>query len=160
MIIGLFSDTHDNLPAIARAVAFFNRKKVSAVLHAGDFVAPFAVRKINQLACPWEGVFGNNDGEHKGLADASAGRIKAAPLRIVLGGRQIVVVHSLAQLDLKKVKAGLVVCGHTHQPSIEQRGSTLIVNPGECCGWLSGVSTVALVDLERMKASLHRLPAR
>lgn len=160
MIIGLLSDTHDNLPAISRAVSFFNRKKVSFVLHAGDFVAPFAVKALAGLACPWQGVFGNNDGEHAGLAAASGGAIHAAPLRTVIDGRHIIVVHSLAQLDLKKVKAALIVCGHTHQPMIEQRGRSLVVNPGECCGWLSGVSTVALVDLRRMQAALHRLPAR
>lgn len=68
MIIGALSDTHDNLPKIEKAVKFFNKKKVDFVLHAGDFVAPFAVDRLNKLSCEWLGVFGNNDGEKKGLA--------------------------------------------------------------------------------------------
>ena len=157
MIIGLVSDTHDNLPAIGRAVDFFNAKKTGYVLHAGDFVAPFAVKAVMKLSCEWQGVFGNNDGEHQGMTAASAGRIHAAPLRIELGGRQIVVVHSLAQVDPAKVKADLVVCGHTHQPQVSRQGKVTIVNPGECCGWLSGISTVALVDLSTLKAVIHTL---
>jgi len=37
---------------------------------------------------------------------------------------------------------------------IEKRGRTLVVNPGECCGYLSGKRTVALVDTETMNAEL------
>jgi putative phosphoesterase len=37
-MIGIISDTHDNLPAIKRAVDLFNEKNVDLVLHAGDFV--------------------------------------------------------------------------------------------------------------------------
>lgn len=157
MIIGLVSDTHDNLPAINRAVSFFNTRKADYVLHAGDFVAPFAVKVLMKLACDWQGVFGNNDGERQGLSAASEGRIHAAPLRVELGGKRIVVVHSLAQLDLQETKADLVVCGHTHQPQVSRQGAMTVVNPGECCGWLSGVSTVALVDLAAMNADVHTL---
>jgi len=48
MIIGLMSDSHDNLPKIKQAVEFFNKKKVKLVLHAGDFVAPFVVRELKE----------------------------------------------------------------------------------------------------------------
>ncbi|MEM2172632.1 MAG: metallophosphoesterase family protein, partial [Thermoproteota archaeon] len=38
MLIGLISDTHDNLIMIEKSVAFFNEKKVEVVLHAGDVI--------------------------------------------------------------------------------------------------------------------------
>jgi uncharacterized protein len=44
-LIGLISDSHDNLNAIRKAVEFFNRKEVKAVLHAGDLVSPFTIWK-------------------------------------------------------------------------------------------------------------------
>ncbi|MCM8780547.1 MAG: metallophosphoesterase family protein, partial [Candidatus Omnitrophica bacterium] len=68
MRIGIISDTHDNLPKIDSAVEYFNRQRVGFVLHAGDFVAPFAVAKLKKLDCDWAGVFGNNDGEREGLS--------------------------------------------------------------------------------------------
>ena len=62
MLVGIMADTHDNVPAIEQAVLFFNQKKVAFVVHAGDFIAPFSLKPLENLRCPWIGVFGNNDG--------------------------------------------------------------------------------------------------
>jgi putative phosphoesterase len=40
----------------------------------------------------------------------------------------------------------VVVHGHTHQASLSKEGRTLVVNPGEICGYLSGKSTFAILD--------------
>jgi len=37
------------------------------------------------------------------------------------------------------------------------KGKTLLVNPGEVCGYLSGRKTVALLDLEEMNAEIVEL---
>jgi predicted phosphodiesterase len=44
----------------------------------------------------------------------------------------IYVIHDLNQIDIDPVAAGVhvVVSGHSHQPSIEERGSVMYVNPG------------------------------
>ncbi len=157
MIIGALSDTHDNLPKIEKAVKFFNKKKVDFVLHAGDFVAPFAVDRLNKLSCEWLGVFGNNDGEKKGLASKSQGRIKEPPLRIRLSGKKITVVHDAGSIDLAKEKADLVIFGHSHKAEISRIKEKLFLNPGECSGWLSGHSSVALVDLGPMAAKIFEI---
>jgi len=34
---------------------------------------------------------------------------------------------------------------------------TLIINPGECGGWLSGKSTIALLDLKNLEAKIIEL---
>ena len=157
MIIGILSDSHDNLPVIARAVSFFNRQKAGFVFHCGDFVAPFTIDRLMKLECDWLGVFGNNEGEKKGLAAKSGGRIGKPPLKKKMGGRSIVVVHDIASLALKGPKPDLVAFGHNHMPSVEVRCGTLFVNPGECSGWLSGVPTVALVDLDAMSARIVKI---
>jgi hypothetical protein len=157
MRIGILSDTHDNLPKIEKAVRFFNRKKVDFVLHAGDFVAPFTINKLEKLSCEWQGVFGNNDGEKKGLLLKSQGKIHAPPLRIRLAGKKITVVHDRNSLDFKKEKADLIIFGHSHQAEITRIGDKLIVNPGECSGWLSGKSSVAIVDLESSSAKIFKV---
>ncbi|MEO0083560.1 MAG: YfcE family phosphodiesterase, partial [candidate division WOR-3 bacterium] len=66
-VIGIISDTHDNLPNIKRAVKIFNQRKVSLVIHCGDFVAPFTLLTFKELQCPLTGVFGNCDGEKEYL---------------------------------------------------------------------------------------------
>jgi putative phosphoesterase len=51
----------------------------------------------------------------------------------------------------------IVVCGHTHEPRIDRREGRLIVNPGECCGWLSGRCTVAIIDTRTMTADIQEV---
>jgi putative phosphoesterase len=157
MRIGVISDTHDNLPAIERAVTFFNAQKMDFVFHAGDYVAPFAAARLAALSCDWRGVFGNNDGEIDGLTRISGSRIVEGILRVEIGGRKIAVTHDLHLVALEKEKAQIIVCGHTHKPELSTRKARLVVNPGEACGWLSGDSTVAIIDLDTMKARIHTL---
>jgi uncharacterized protein len=157
MRIGILSDTHDNLPKIEKAVKLFNQKKVDFVLHAGDFVAPFTIDKLRKLSCEWRGVFGNNDGEKKGLSAKSQGRIKNAPLRIRLGGKKITLVHDRAILDFGEEKADLIIFGHTHQAGVSRLNGKLIVNPGECSGWVSGDASVAVADLESLTAKILKI---
>jgi len=67
MLIGLISDTHDNLPMIEKAVKKLNEENVALVLHAGDYISPFVIPKFKTLNAPLIGVFGNNDGDHEFL---------------------------------------------------------------------------------------------
>ncbi|MCK9594998.1 MAG: metallophosphoesterase [Candidatus Omnitrophica bacterium] len=157
MKIGIISDTHDNLPKLERAVSLFNKNKVDFVLHAGDYVAPFTIDKMNALSCDWLGVFGNNDGEKKGLAAKSMNRIKEPPYRLKLFGRKITLLHDPQSLEIKKEKADLVVFGHTHKPELAKLKDKLVVNPGECSGWISGKSTAAIVDLAGLTARIIKI---
>lgn len=154
MKIGVISDTHDNLSMISAAVRLFNRLKTDFVIHAGDFVAPFTVPEINKLDCPWKGVFGNNDGERKGLSAASGGRIGEAPLILSFDSRKIIVVHDIVLLEGKKPQADILIYGHSHKPLVEKNGRLLSLNPGECGGWLSGKSTVAVLDTAALSAEI------
>jgi len=110
---------------------------------------------MGQGGVPIIGVFGNNDGERAGLSRACDG-LHAAPYRCVLGGRTIVLAHDADQLAGASDGADLLVCGHTHEPRV-QMGPPLLVNPGEAGGWLTGLSTAALVSLETMEAELVQL---
>jgi hypothetical protein len=157
MILGILSDTHDNIPKIIKAVEFFNSKKVDFVFHAGDFVAPFTIDRMNGLACEWRGVFGNNDGEKNGLKAKSKGRIRHPPLRIKLKGRNVALVHDIKSLDLAKDGSDIIIFGHTHKPEVVLRPRRLIVNPGECGGWLYGRSTIALVDSDSLRARIIKI---
>jgi len=47
--LGVISDTHDNLDAIGKAVDEFNKRRVSLVLHAGDYVFPFTAKIFSLL---------------------------------------------------------------------------------------------------------------
>ena len=160
MKIGIISDTHDNLPRIRQAVERFNQLRAEFVIHCGDFIAPFSLKPLQDLNCDYVGVYGNNDGEKIGLQSASSGRIRVEPATIELAGRKISFLHyieNFLNLAFDSQAFDLICYGHTHQPQIERRGKTLIVNPGECGGWLSGISTIAMVDLNQMEAEIIKL---
>jgi uncharacterized protein len=40
---------------------------------------------------------------------------------------------------------------------MKSRGDTLILNPGEACGWLYGSCTAALVDLDTREVEIIKL---
>ncbi len=62
MILGILADSHDNVPAVRTIAGWFGEQGVEAVLHAGDFVAPFSLPPLAELGVPVHGVLGNNDG--------------------------------------------------------------------------------------------------
>ena len=94
-MIGILADSHDNLIALRRAVRLFNEAKCSLVIHAGDFVAPFAARELGGLECPVKAVFGNCDGEKAGLVKAfqGIGTVAEAPMMFEYGGLNYFVSH-------------------------------------------------------------------
>jgi len=153
MLVGVVSDSHDNLPKLRAAMDAFRSRGVGHVLHAGDYVAPFAVRVLTQSGLPFTGVFGNNDGERDGI-HALTTNIHLSPYRLELDGRRIVLAHDPKQLtpDWRK-GAEVIIFGHTHLVAIE-KGPPLVLNPGECCGWVSGKCTVALLDLASLDVAI------
>ncbi|MBI5142669.1 MAG: metallophosphoesterase [Nitrospirae bacterium] len=160
MKVGIISDTHDNMPLIRRAVELFRAEGVSLVVHAGDFVAPFTLALYRELGCDFIGVFGNNDGDQVLLKKRSDGRIHSAPHEFSFGGKRFIVTHYPDAVDAMAAGADVVIHGHTHDPVIRKSGNALIINPGECGGWSTGRSTVAVLDVEAMKARVVDLDFR
>ncbi len=160
-MIGILSDTHDNLTRVREAVRLFNDTGCDLVIHAGDFVAPFTAGELRSLRVPVKAVFGNCDGEKTGLAKVfqGLGEIRGAPLKFDHAGRRFCVCHlggSLERLVASKA-FDIVVFGHTHRPLVESRDGVLVINPGESGGWLRGKSTLALLDPAALTAEIITL---
>lgn len=156
MLIGVMSDTHDHLTKIQKAVELFNQRGVSLVIHAGDFVAPFALNPLERLRCDYVAVFGNNDGERLGLLKKSKGRIARPPRTVEHDSRKILILHEPDEVDSLTMSQvyDIIVYGHTHECVLQKQGATLVLNPGECCGWLTGKSTVALIETSTLEAEI------
>jgi putative phosphoesterase len=130
--------------------------KVAAIFHAGDFIAPFAAQLLKpaNLSVPTHLVYGNNDGERAGLKKVLP-HIQDGTLRVELGGRTIVMHHFIDWFGPGDMDgADLVISGHTHEVVNEKRGDQLILNPGECCGWVTERCTIATVDLDQLEAQI------
>jgi putative phosphoesterase len=118
--VGLISDTHGLLRL--EALAFLRGS--DCIVHAGDIGDAAVLEELRRLA-PLTAVRGNND---KGPWAKSIAETDV----LEVGEVSIYVLHDLAELDLDPVAAGfrVVVSGHSHHPSVEDRDGVLYVNPG------------------------------
>jgi hypothetical protein len=159
MLIGIMSDTHDNVPLVKKAIDIFNEKKVGYVIHAGDYTSPFTLKLFKELQCKYVGIFGNNDGDKLLLLERAEGHIRNQPYIFTLRNRKIVVMHEHHVVDALADSGhfDLVIYGHTHKADVRKVKNTLVVNPGEVSTYLYGKSTVALVDLEKLEAEIVEL---
>jgi hypothetical protein len=162
MLIGLIADTHDNLPQIDKAIRRLNEENVELVLHAGDYIAPFVIPHFKELKAKLIGVFGNNDGDHellrKRFSENEKLDIRGNFAEITTDNLKIALLHGSEKELLKSLiesgSFGVVVHAHTHNAETYRKGETLVVNPGEVCGYLSGKSTIAVLDSSKLEARI------
>jgi len=160
MILGIMSDTHDNLDNLRKALDVFNARNVQHIIHAGDYTSPFTWWKVlKDFKGGFTGVFGNNDGDRVFLNRVFHDKIYPQPYVFALNDRKIVVMHEpdVADALADSGHFDLVVFGHIHEPVMKKVRDTLVVNPGEVGGWLYDKPTVAVVDLKTMEGELIRL---
>lgn len=160
MRIGLIGDTHDHRHRIREAVSILNRAAVDVVLHAGDYCSPFAVRDLAGLEAPLHGITGNNDGDLYQIARAFqeiGAKLEQQWWATELGGRRILLMHEPRGVDDVAASGpfDLIVFGHTHESDLRRIGDTLIVNPGEACGWLGGIGSLAIYDADDHGVDFH-----
>jgi len=118
--VGVISDTHGFLRP--EAAAFLRGSDF--VIHAGDIGHEGILKELTFVA-PTTAVRGNND---KGRWADSLAITEVLQVEEVL----IYIIHNIAELDLDPVAAGfqVVVSGHSHKPSVAEKGGVLYVNPG------------------------------
>lgn len=154
MKIGVIADSHDHLPPLRRAVQMLVRHKVEAIIHVGDFIAPFAAKLIAPPnvpeSIPVHCCYGNNDGERAGLKKVLP-QVVDGPVKLTLGGKKVVFHHFIDWLKPADINAAdIVISGHTHEIVNEKRDGKLILNPGECCGWVNDKCTVAILETDTL----------
>jgi putative phosphoesterase len=160
-MIGIMSDSHDNLDAIRKAIKIFNNEDLDVVIHAGDLISPFTALEFRKLDTELVAIYGNNDGEKEGLKvaykeicileDFKEISVEGWKFSIIHGSNQPI-VDSLAKCG----KYDVVIRGHTHKMEI-LNGETMIINPGEVCGYVSGEQTVVLLDTDDLSFEVIHL---
>lgn len=153
LLVGIISDSHDNLPKIEAAVARLNDARVELVLHAGDYCSPFAALRYQGLKSKMIGVFGNNDAERELLKtkfELLGHEVRSRFVSLEVDKVRIGLLHgdeeNLLEDLARSQSYDLIISGHTHSLSKLQKGRTVCFNPGEICGYLSGRATIATFD--------------
>lgn len=118
--IGLISDTHGLLRP--EAVAFL--EGCDRIVHAGDICDASVLDALVRIA-PVVAVRGNND---RGAWSERIGVTETLRCE----GVTLLAIHDLA--DLKHVvvddDVSIVIHGHSHKPTVVERGGVRYVNPG------------------------------
>jgi putative phosphoesterase len=118
--IGIISDTH----ALLRKEAVNALSGSDLVLHAGDIGDPDIIKRLESIA-PVIAVRGNVD-----VTEA----LSKFPLKkiIRIGGKQILLVHNISDMDIKPEEKNIdiVVYGHSHKAAKEIKNGVLYFNPG------------------------------
>jgi hypothetical protein len=80
---------------------------------------------------------------------------------IIIDGLKIAILHGEeGELLRVLINAGghdVVVHAHSHEAKTYMKGETLVINPGKVCGYLSGRSTVALLNTETLEVKIIQI---
>lgn len=150
-LIGIISDTH----GLVRPQAIDALKGADLILHAGDIGNQQVLDTLKNIA-PVVAVRGNNDkGDWaQALPDWEV---------VEVGKVSIYMLHDVKEIDISPSGAGfhVVVSGHSHKPSVEERRGVLYVNPGSA-GPRRFTLPVSLAHLqisgEKVRANIIELP--
>ncbi|GAB3680870.1 metallophosphoesterase [Salinarchaeum chitinilyticum] len=137
MLIGVISDTHDNVEEVQRAVELFTDRGIDTVIHCGDVIAPPVVPFFDGLDV--HAVLGNNDGELDGLESAFRDLSPASKLHgrfaaLTLDGLDVAALHGEDLEEVERLAAtgeyDLVCHGHHHEAVERSVGEATVLNPG------------------------------
>jgi hypothetical protein len=158
MLIGIMSDSHDRIQGVKDALSLFSKMNVELILHAGDMIGSGNCYAFEGLGVPVKLVFGNNDGDRVGLVRDFA-KVGAQYLgdfgEIEADGLKIALLHGTEEAMVRAIVASqaydVVIRGHNHRAEAVNQGKTLLINPGEIWGHLTGRSSVAILDTTNLK---------
>lgn len=168
MLVGLISDSHDDLESLERALEIFQRMGVDEIIHLGDLVSPFSLKPILDSGIPFRLLRGNNDAEALTIVMTleNDGIYYPGPAEVLLGEKRALLFHGFGSNELTRFAAthiaisgrfDFVIYGHTHDVHVERVGEALIINPGESCGKLTGRRTAAILETEERRVEIFDL---
>lgn len=151
MKIGILSDSHDHIHHTRRTLTALAEAGATALIHCGDFCAPFMMKELSAFEGDVHCVFGNTDDRFltTKVAAACGVELHGDTAELALGGKKIAVNHfpQLAEGLAATGKYDAVFYGHDHTPAQRQVGETLLANPGEVMG-KGGTVSCGLYDTD------------
>jgi putative phosphoesterase len=150
VLIGILSDTHDRVEAMAEGMRVLKEAGARFFIHCGDVGSE---RVLDYLAGePGGFVFGNTDWDRAALqryAEQIGVQCWGILGNLTLDGKQIAVTHGDDHRLKQRLLAGqnydYLFQGHTHIPRDERIGRTRVINPGAL--HRARAKTVATVEL-------------
>jgi hypothetical protein len=164
--IGVISDTHGDLSGWNKALGFF--EECELIIHSGDILShgpknplpsdynPKALfEAINSCKIPIICAKGNCDSE----IDQTLLEIPIlSPYLIVQDGkRRIIAAHGHIMPDPKKLRADILITGHTHIPHLYEEDDVVYLNPGSPSIPLSEERTLSFAVISEDRITIRSL---
>ena len=151
MLIGILSDTHDHVEAMAAGMEALRAAGAEFFIHCGDVGGE---RILDLLAgTPSVFVWGNCDFDREALgkyAERLGIDCRGVFAELELGGKRIAVTHGDDGALMSRGSGGsfdYLMHGHTHVVRDQRVGSVRIINPGAL--YRAATKTVAVLDTEK-----------
>lgn len=141
MLIGVLSDSHDQIANLRAAIDYCNEKSISTIIHCGDLISPFMLKELERFQGEVHLIYGNNVGDLHLISQLCVTKFHNithhGPMGIIAIGNRTLCFHHYPEVALGLATTGeydVVCCGHNHKYKSEKIGSTLLVNPGDLLG--------------------------
>jgi putative phosphoesterase len=135
MLLGILSDTHDEMERTRSAIDLLHEAGAEALIHCGDLTSPRIVAVCAALPC-WF-VFGNHDADNVPALQQAAVETGAVCLgwadEVMIGDRRIAVAHGHMSYDIRRAlnsRPDYLLSGHSHIASDSRVGLVRRINPG------------------------------
>lgn len=154
MQIAIFSDTHNDVYAVEKAIAEVRRREITHLVHCGDLT-------FRHILQPCQGLriylaYGNGDLDQQGISETlkSLNHESSSGLSqdFILDGQKFFVAHGD---DTKIIRSALesgsydwVLQGHTHRYRNESYGKTHWINPGALGGKQTEEASFVIISTE------------
>lgn len=160
MLLGIISDTHDEIERTRRAIEILLEKGIGHLVHCGDVTGEEIIELCS--AVPFTFVFGNHDCDNVPVLLQAANRHGARCLewggQFLLERKRIAVAHGHLKSDIEPLlQSGpeYLLTGHFHEHAEWIVGQTRRVCPGALRR--SKTFTVATIDLQTDIVKFHEL---
>lgn len=155
MLIGIISDTHNDIEATKKAISILQERNIKILIHAGDITSPRMLDYFKDFDSYI--VLGNGD-----LIDSEEIDMKAQSLgmrsvdykvEFELCGKKFMVFHGhnvpMYREAVASGKYNYIIKGHTHHYENYVSNECRIINPGAVYG--HDESSIAILDIEADK---------
>ena len=163
MLIGILSDTHNQMKRTAAAIQLLHADGAQVLFHCGDLTDPDVVSICAELPCYF--VFGNNDVYHVDEILAAINQADGAVClgwggEVELAGKRVAATHGHLIKEYRRLLAtnpDYLFTGHSHITADHREGVTRFINPGAL--HRAQEFTVALLNLANDNLKILQVPA-
>jgi len=136
MLLGIISDTHNDIESTEKALSILKERGVTTLVHAGDITSPRMLEYMSGFDCYV--VLGNGDQIDKDVINWKASVLGMRPvddkIEFEYCGKKFIVFHGnnvpLYRETVASGKYNYIIKGHTHYFENYVANVSRIINPG------------------------------